>query len=151
MHPFPHRYRAQATGSSSGSVRVSSETAPVLESHAPPEFDGPGGYWSPESLLVAAVADCYILSFRAVARASKLEWESLSVDVEGVLDRAEGGARFTRFTLQPQLAILAADREALARTVLDKAKRSCLVTNSLTAECELLPSVTIAEAAAAAK
>lgn len=151
MHPFPHRYHVQAQGSASGSVLVTSPDAPALDTHAPPEFDGPPGYWSPESLLVASVADCYILSFRAVARASKLEWSSLDVEVEGVLDRVEGVTRFVAFTVKPRLSIASPERETLARTVLDKAKRTCLVTNSLTAECDLVPTVTFEQAAPAAQ
>ncbi len=151
MHPFPHRYHVQAQGGASGSVRVATTDALALDTHAPPEFDGPSGYWSPESLLVASVADCYILSFSAVARASKLEWTSLDVDVEGVLDRVEGVSRFVRFTVKPRLSIASPDRETLARTVLDKAKRNCLATNPLTAECDLVPTVTFAQAAPAAQ
>lgn len=150
MHPYPHHYLVQAQGTAGGVVLVTTKEAPDLETHAPPEFDGPPGYWSPESLLVASVADCYILSFRAVARASKLEWTSLAVDVEGVLDRVEGVTRFVGFTVKPRLEILSAEREPLARTVLDKAKRACLVTNSLTAACELAPTVCIAQPTPAA-
>ena len=150
MHPFPHRYHVQAKGGASGSVLVTTPDAPALDTQAPPEFDGPPGYWSPESLLVASVADCYILSFRAVARASKLEWTSLDVEVEGVLDRVEGVTRFIAFTVRPRLEIVSAERETLARTVLDKAKRTCLVTNSLTAACELVPTVHLAAAGSTA-
>lgn len=151
MHAFPHRYHVQAKGGAGGSVLVTTQDAPDLETNAPPEFDGPSGYWSPESLLIASVADCYILSFRAVARASKLEWTSLEVDVEGVLDREEGVTRFVAFTVKPRLEIVSAERETLARSVLDKAKRACLVTNSLTAPCELVPTVSFAPAAPAAQ
>jgi organic hydroperoxide reductase OsmC/OhrA len=145
MQAFPHHYRVQAEGTSTGTVRVSTDAAPTLETHAPPEFDGPGGYWSPEALLVAAVADCYILSFRAVARASKLEWCSLSVEVEGVLDRVEGITRFVAFTVSPRLSICSADREHLATVVLEKSERACLVTNSLSAQCTLRPQISVAE------
>lgn len=145
MHPYPHRYHVQARGGASGSVLVTAQDAPALETNAPPEFDGPPGYWSPESLLIASIADCYILSFRAVARASKLEWSSLDVAVEGVLDRVEGVTRFVAFTVKPRLEVLSAERETLARSVLDKAKRACLVTNSLVAACELVPTVSITQ------
>jgi organic hydroperoxide reductase OsmC/OhrA len=37
----------------------------------------PGNAWSPETSLVAAVADCFILTFRGVAQAAKFPWESL--------------------------------------------------------------------------
>ncbi|HKB55505.1 MAG TPA: OsmC family protein [Ramlibacter sp.] len=147
MHPFPHRYNAQAGATHAGNVHVTTDAAPWLETQAPPQFDGPPGYWSPETLLVGAVADCYILSFRAVARASRLEWETLAVDVEGVLDRVEGVTQFVQFVVKPRLSIACADGETLARTVLEKAKRSCLITNSLTAECELIPTVTLTAAA----
>jgi hypothetical protein len=39
-----------------------------------------------------------------------------------------------------------ADKATLARTVLDKAKRACLITNSLTAACELVPEVAVGSA-----
>lgn len=145
MHPLPHRYQVRAEGSPGGPVLVTSQGLADLETHAPREFDGPPGYWSPESLLAASVADCYILSFRAVARASKLEWSNLAVDVEAVLDRAEGVTRFVRFVIRPQLSVATAERETLARTVLDKAKRACLVTNSLSAECELAPTISVVQ------
>jgi organic hydroperoxide reductase OsmC/OhrA len=141
MHPFPHRYHVAASGGESGSVRVSAQGLPELQTSAPPEFDGPEGYWSPETLLAAAVADCYVLSFRAVARASRLQWQSLEVDVEGVLDKVDGVSRFTHFKLTPRVCIADAEGETLAHSVLAKAKKVCLVTNSLNAECELAPVV----------
>lgn len=147
MHPFPHHYRAEAGASQAGIVRLGTDAAPDLETTAPPEFGGPPGYWSPETLLVGSIADCFILSFRAVARASRLEWQHLAVQVEGVLDRAEGVTRFVRFTLKPRLQLAPGAAESLARTVLDKAKRSCLVTNSLSAECAIESEVLVPEAA----
>src|SRR5690606_31542034 len=89
MHSFPHHYRTNATASSSGSVALGSPGLPDMETTAPPEFNGPEGFWSPETLLVGAVADCFILSFRAVAQASKFDWVDLRVEVEGTLDRVE--------------------------------------------------------------
>lgn len=141
MEPLPHRYSVQASGAAAGNVPITSAGLPALDTNAPPEFGGPAGLWSPETLLAASVANCFLLSFRAVARASKLEWEHLEVDVEGVLDRVEGVTRFTRFTLVPRLKITDGNREHLARTVLDKSKRACLITNSLNAECTLAPEV----------
>jgi len=141
MHPFPHRYRAQARAASTGYVLVGAEDLPEIESTAPPEFGGPPGHWSPETLLVAAIADCFILSFRASARAARLAWLSLAVDVEGVLERSEGTTLFTRFTISPRLVVAPGTTETIAQGVLQQAKRSCLITNSLTGECELAATV----------
>jgi organic hydroperoxide reductase OsmC/OhrA len=142
MHPFPHHYHVRAEGQGSGGVvEVSAEGLPTLDTEAPPEFGGPPGLWSPETLLAASVANCFILSFRAVARASRLPWRSLRIEVTGVLDRVEGVTRFTQFSLRPRLDLEAGASESQALAVLDKAKRSCLITNSLSATCELLPQV----------
>lgn len=131
---YPHIYHVGASAGTSGSVPVSSGSLPVLDTTPPPEFDGPPGHWSPETLLTAAVADCFILSFRAVAHASRLEWERLEVDVEGRLERVEGVTRFTHFRIAPRLVLVNAADASRAPAVLDKAKRVCLVSNSLNAE-----------------
>jgi organic hydroperoxide reductase OsmC/OhrA len=62
----------------------------------PREFDGPGNQWTPESLLAAAVADCFVLSFRAVAVGLKFSWVSLDVRSEGTVKRSDGKRRFTK-------------------------------------------------------
>lgn len=148
MQAFPHRYRSFAQGAPDGEVATGAEGAPVLATQAPPEFGGPPGYWTPETLLTASIADCYVLSFRAAARASRLDWQQLSVDVEGVLDRVEGVTRFTAFTVAPRLRLAPGASETLARAVLAKAKSLCLVTNSLSAPCELQPQIETQAAAA---
>ena len=108
-----------------------------IESAPPVEFGGPGGLWSPETLLVAAVADCFVLSFRAIARASKLEWQTLSCDVEGVLEQVERQTRFTRFNQRVRLEIPVGVNTDKARRLLEKAEHACLITNSLSAEVHL--------------
>lgn len=143
MQAYPHEYRVRASATPAGPVPVHAEGVPQLQTWPPPEFDGPPGHWSPETLLMAAVADCYVLSFRAVARASRLAWEDLKVDVEGVLDRVAGVARFTEIRILPTLTLRDPDTVNLAQTVLDKAKRMCLVTNSLTSHCLLEPRVEV--------
>ena len=144
MHPFPHRYLISAGGTGTGPVTVSASGAPDLATASPPEFDGPGGAWSPESLLCAAVGDCFILSFRAVARASRLEWTRLDCNVEGTLERVDGVTRFTRFTTQATLEVPPGTDAAKARTLLDKAEHICLISNSLNAERSLAAEVRVA-------
>ncbi len=134
MHPFPHHYLVSARAAAAG--RVTLETAGVapIESSPPVEFDGPGDAWSPEALLVAAVADCLVLTFRAVARASKLEWSALDVQVTGTLERVERNSSFTRFDIVATLTAGDDVDEAQADAALQKAERGCLISNSLKGE-----------------
>lgn len=141
MHEFPHRYAVVAKAESKGAVALSSEGLTTIESGPPPEFGGPGGLWSPETLLVAAVADCFVLSFRAVAHASKLEWLSLDCGVEGVLDKEERVTRFTKFNVSVTLTVPSDVDEAKAQRLLEKAEHVCLITNSLIADSHLTAEV----------
>lgn len=131
MHPYPHLYAVNARGGPTGSIAVTSPRLPEIATAPPAEFDGPGDVWSPETLLCAAIADCFILTFRALAGASKIEWADLACRVEGVLDRADGVLQFTRYTTHATLAIAATVDAAKARALLEKAEQKCLVANSL--------------------
>jgi peroxiredoxin-like protein len=117
-------------GEKSNPVITSDRLEPFTS--APPEhFDGPGNLWSPETLLVAAVADCFALTFRAIARASQLPWTKLLCDADGTLDRSEGVTRFTAIDLHAWLVVPEETDAEKARVLLERAERNCLVGNSL--------------------
>lgn len=141
MHPYPHLYSVQAQAEAAGDVALNSNGLPAIATAPPAEFDGPGDRWSPETLLVGAVADCFVLSFRAVARASKLEWTGLEANVEGKLDRVEGSTRFTEFHVHATLRVPAGTDVARATQLLEKAEQVCLISNSLVGERHLHPTV----------
>ena len=141
MKPFPHHYTVGATAAPDGSVELAAAGLPALSSAPPSEFDGPGDQWSPESLLVAAVVDCFVLTFRAIARASKLAWSGLDCRAEGTLDRVDGVTRFVRIQIQADLVLAAGGNPETGRRLLEKAEKTCLVTNSLAVPVELTSEV----------
>jgi organic hydroperoxide reductase OsmC/OhrA len=146
MHPFPHHYFVNAAIRPDGDVPLSSEGMRVIESAPPKEFDGPGNQWSPEGLLTAAVADCFVLGFRAIATASRFAWTSLEARTEGTLDRVEGKMRFTRFATHAKLLVPPGTDLERAKRLLEKAESSCLVANSLNSERHLTVDVGIGQA-----
>ena len=131
MRYFPHHYKVAATAGPDGDVSLSGDGLDAIPSAPPAEFGGPGDKWSPETLLVAAVADCFILSFRAIAGASKLSWISLKCEVEGTLERKEGATKFTEFVVRATLSVPQDTKTEPAHRLLEKAEESCLITNSL--------------------
>jgi organic hydroperoxide reductase OsmC/OhrA len=134
MHPFPHHYVVNAAVRPDGDVPLSTEGVRVIESAPPREFDGPGNQWSPEGLLTAAVADCFVLGFRAIAAASKYAWLSLESQTRGTLDRVEGRMRFTSFQTHAKLHVPPGADIERAKKLLEKAELTCLVANSLNSE-----------------
>lgn len=133
MQAFPHFYSVTAAAAADGVVTLQAAGIPALRSSSPAQFDGPGDRWSPETLLVAAVGDCFILTFTAIARASRLTWNDLTCVVTGTLDRVARDAQFTAFDLAVTLVLPAGANEDQARHALAKAERGCLIANSLKA------------------
>jgi organic hydroperoxide reductase OsmC/OhrA len=148
VQEFPHHYAVKASADADTNVMLESPGLDALESAGPAEFGGPGDRWSPETLLVASVADCFILSFRAIARASKMDWLSLRCDVVGDLDRVGRTTQFTAFRLSARLEVPPGIREGKAESLLEKAERSCLITNSLKAKSTLEAEVIVKDLAA---
>ncbi len=141
MHSFPHNYKVKAHASSEGDVVLSADSLPNIASQPPIEFDGPGDRWSPESLFIAAIADCFTLSFRAIAAASKVPFTALDVDVDGELSMVERKMRFTDVQIMAKLVVPAEVDAGRAERLLNMAEQACLVTNSLNVDCHLQASV----------
>lgn len=144
MKGFPHHYIVSVAGAAQGDVELAAERLPNLWSASPAEFDGPGDRWSPETLLVGAVGDCFILTFRAVARAWKLPWTSLRCQVTGTLDRVDRTTHFTHLDVRAHLILPAGSDRDVARRALEKAERDCLISNSLKATSHLEPEIDVA-------
>jgi peroxiredoxin-like protein len=141
MKPLPYRYEVRIAGGPAGHATLASPGVPDLATAAPTEFDGPGDAWSPEQLLLAAVEACFLLTFRAVAQASRLEFTSLAVEAEGIVDRANGGLRFTEIVLRPRVAFPAGIDQIRLRRALEKAEKACLVSASLSTPVRVEPEV----------
>jgi len=131
MLGLPHRYFATSTATPKAPVRLNSHGLGEMISDPPKEFGGSGRLWSPETLLMAAVADCFVLTFRAVADASHLSWAHMECTAQGTLDRADGLIRFTDIHLRVALTLANVTDMERARQLVEKAEKGCLVSNSL--------------------
>jgi|SRR5579884_493275 len=148
MQPFPHRYVVRAKASEESPIVLDSPGLDVLISAPPREFEGPGTMWSPETLLVGAVCDCFILTFRAISRAAKLQWTQLTCQGTGTVARdSEGITRFTAIDLKVQLEVTNSAEWEKATQLLEKTKKSCLVSNSLRLTPSLHMDVSVKQAA----
>lgn len=141
MIALPHHYQVELSGAASGYLPTRAPGLPELRLASPADYGGPGDAWSPEHLFIASVASCVMLTFRAVARASKLEFSALELSAEGLLDRREGVTQFIEVTVRARLVVKAPAERERALRVLEKAERSCLVTASLKTPVRLLPEI----------
>jgi peroxiredoxin-like protein len=141
MKPLPHVYEVELSGGSAGYATVSAPALPEIRVAPPSEFDGPGDAWSPEHLLIAAVEACFLLTLRAVARASRIEFSALELSGEGTVNRANGTTRFTEIVLRPRLTLPVGASQEQALRVLEKSEKACLVSASLATPIRLEPEI----------
>jgi organic hydroperoxide reductase OsmC/OhrA len=132
------RFTVGASPLPRGRVRVTAEGKAPLEAAIPAEFrGGTPGMWTPEDLLVAAVASCYVITFESVAAHRDLVYRGLRVDGIGhVTRRAEGRTGFVVIELLVELTV-DPDSVEQAERVARAAKQRCLVGHALEVPIEL--------------
>ena len=129
-----HKYHTLAWWTSGQTGLAKSDSAPnAIHFSAPPEFGGLEGRWTPEDLLLAAVASCFATTFRVIAGYSKFEYTDLQVEVEGTLSKAESGYAFSEIILRPTVTIHDEENRDRALKLLEKTKAACLVSKALAA------------------
>jgi peroxiredoxin-like protein len=127
-----HKYRTLAWWTSGQTGLAKTDSAPnAIHFSAPPEFGGLDGRWTPEDLLLAALASCFTTTFRALAGYSKFEYIDLQVEVEGAVSKAESGYSFSEIILRPTVTIQAEENRDRALHLLQKTKAVCLVSRAL--------------------
>ena len=143
MENVPHLYIATASGKKSGAVITGSRQCPPLLVAEPKEFDGAGDHWSPEQIFVAMVADCLILTFRAIASASKFSWMDIECNAQGVLERVNGVNKFTKIDVEVTLMLSSEADENKGLRLLTKAENQCLIKNSINAQTNFLNKIRV--------
>jgi peroxiredoxin-like protein len=141
-----NRYRVVAWWASARTGIAKSDSAPnAIHFAAPPEFGGLEDRWTPEDLLLCAVASCYTTTLRALADYSKLEYSDLGVEVEGIVKKTDSGYAFTEIVFRPTLTISGEQDQTRALRLLQKAKSACLVSRALSVEQRFEPRVQMSE------
>ncbi len=146
MPEYKYEASARWTGARRG-IAAGVGAGAEIEFASPPEFQGEAGKWTPEHFFTAAVASCFVTTFRAIAEFSKFDFEALEAAVEGVLEKVEGGFRFTRVVVRPTLTIMREEDRERALRLLEKAERGCLISRSLNAQVSLQPTIVTSAAA----
>lgn len=137
MKDLPHLYTVSSAGSAAGNLTARADNLPDITVAPPTGFGGPGDQWSPEDLFMASIANCFVLSFRAIASASKLEWHTIECESEGVLDKIERKILFTKVSSKVKLTIPNGEDRDKAEKLLNKAEDSCLISNSISCEAHI--------------
>lgn len=109
---------------------ISAEGNPPIEGSADKPFRGTPERWNPEELLLAALAQCHMLSYLHVAAKNGVVVTAYEDDAVGSMRQVGEGGHFTSVTLRPVVTISAGD-PALAESIHEEAGELCFIASSV--------------------
>ena len=107
------------------------------------EFGGNGGGWSPEILFLSALNSCYMSTYLQIVRKMKFENAGFECTATGQVELVDGKYKFTYIHIYPKALVINENDEEKALLAMGKAKKHCLISNSIDAEILYHPEVTI--------
>jgi organic hydroperoxide reductase OsmC/OhrA len=138
------KYHVVAWWTSGQTGITKSDSAPsAVHFTAPPEFGGVEGRWTPEDLLLSAIAGCYTTTFQAIAGHSKFGYTDLEVETEATACKVGTGYTFTEIVVRPKLTIACESERSRGVDLLKKAQTLCLVSRALSTPARFEPAVVV--------
>ncbi|HET7780912.1 MULTISPECIES: OsmC family protein [Micrococcaceae] len=117
---------------------------PVLKGSADPTFHGDRERYNPEQLLLAALAQCHMLSFLHVAVKHGVVVTDYRDEAFGLMTlNRDGSGQFERVTLRPHVTVADAAQVELAGQLHHEANQLCFIARSVNFPVEHEP-VTVA-------
>jgi organic hydroperoxide reductase OsmC/OhrA len=115
----------------SRTVEVRSEGKHAIQASAAKPFHGDADRWNPEEQLVAALAQCHLLSYLHVATQAGVIVQSYTDAATGILQtNSDGSGALVEVILHPVVTISAGD-VATALALHAEANRLCFIANSV--------------------
>jgi organic hydroperoxide reductase OsmC/OhrA len=142
-----HSYRVEAWWTSGRTGLAKSDSAPnAIHFTAPKEFGGLEGRWTPEELLLAAVAGCFTTTLRSIA-GDRFDFKDLSVEASGTVRKAQSGYGFSEIAIKPTLKIACPEERERALDLLKKVEKLCLVSRAIDTPLRFEPKIEVTEGA----
>jgi len=135
-----HDYHVSAWWSSGRTGLVKADSSRVaLHFSAPLEFGGMEGRWTPEELLLAALAGCYTTTLRALAAKAGLDLIDLQVEANASVARSQAGYAMDGIELRPSVRVAFAKEGKRALDLIHKAEKLCLISRRLSVPVKFIP------------
>ena len=138
---YTYRVSAWWTSGRTGLAKCESSPNTIHFSEAA-ELGGLEGRWTPEQLLLCALAGSFTTTFHDVARGAKFEYTDLEVEIEGNIRRSRtAGSSFDEILIRPTLTVNSEEQREAGLTLLRRAKSLCMISRAITVPQTLEPSV----------
>ncbi|WP_231706728.1 MULTISPECIES: OsmC family protein [Tsukamurella] len=122
--------------------RLSSAAATTITASADPHFRGDPSLWNPEQLLVAAAANCHMLSYLALCALRGVTVVDYVDAATGTMVETPGaGGRFTEIALAPRVTVAPGADPDLALALHREAGEQCYIAASLNCPVRHAPAI----------
>lgn len=106
--------------------------AALIAGSSDPAFRGDRSRYSPEDLLIAALAACHMLWVLHLCADAKITVTGYADHAVGTMAlNADGSGQFSEVVLRPRITVREAGREADVAAVNEKAHRLCFIARSV--------------------
>jgi len=138
---YTYRVSAWWTSGRTGLAKCESSPNTIHFSEAA-ELGGLQGRWTPEQLLLCALAGCFTTTFHDVARSAKFDFTDLEVEIEGSVRRSRtAGCNFNEILIRPRLTVSLEEQRETGLALLRRAKSICMISRAITVPQTLEPTV----------
>src|SRR6188768_1472944 len=124
---------------------VGSSSLKSFSVSTPPEFGGPEGDWSPEHLFLSSITSCFMSTYMVFVDKMKIDNTGFECTATGQVELVDGKFKFTYIHIYPKAFVSTEADVEKARIAMEKAKKYCLISNSVNAEIVQHPEVAIAK------
>ncbi|QIK62680.1 OsmC family peroxiredoxin [Leucobacter viscericola] len=115
-----------------------------LEGSADPTFHGNAERWNPEELLVAALAQCHMLSYLHMAVREGVVVTGYTDEATGTMQQRGLGGAFTEVVLRPRVTVADVSMVEAARAAHAEAREHCFIANSVNFPVRHEPEIVVA-------
>lgn len=111
---------------------VRAEGNPPIEGSSDRTFFGDAERWNPEELLLAALAQCHMLSYLHVAQRHGVIVTAYEDEPTGTMtSSSDGSGHFTSVTLRPHVTVSEQSQVDTAQELHEEASRLCFIAASV--------------------
>jgi organic hydroperoxide reductase OsmC/OhrA len=129
--------------------RAHTSSAPPVSTElmlsADPAFLGHPQKLNPEQLLLMSASSCQLLSFLAIAARARVQVLEYDDHAEAEMPEDDKPMRLTKLTLRPRMVVGPGVKEERILKLTDMAHKQCYISNSISTEIALEPTVEIRE------
>jgi organic hydroperoxide reductase OsmC/OhrA len=150
-----HRYHATCHWAGNTAVgyesfdRAHTSYAPPVSTElmlsADPTFLGHPQKLNPEQLLLMSASSCQLLSFLAIAARARVQVLEYDDHAEAEMPEDDKPMRLTKLTLRPRIVVGPGVKEERILKLTEMAHKQCYISNSLSTEIAVEPTVEIRE------